>query len=165
MALGVEFPEIGILQGSFQIGLKRFDPANPLFQRLQRPNGRGDVKLTLMERLRLSGILSAGDLFFLWRQRSFLRQSSRSAAALEVYLTRFLKGGASYQDGRLKYHSFLDLELQRSDRIRNQRYYLAVPFFGNTSLGFSYNVYRLTSDVLDLDYTRNFWGGFISYEF
>ncbi len=91
--------------------------------------------------------------------------TSTFGGGAEVYLTRFLKGGANFQDGRMKYHSFLDLELQRSDRIRHQRYYLAIPFFGKTSLGFAYNVYRLTSDVLDLDYTRNFWGGFISYEF
>jgi hypothetical protein len=33
------------------------------------------------------------------------------------------------------------------------------------SLGFAYNIYRLTSDVLGLDYTRSFWGGYISYGF
>ncbi len=54
---GSSFPRSALLQGSFQIGLKRFEPQNPLFQSVQRPNGRGDVHLTLMERLRLSGVL------------------------------------------------------------------------------------------------------------
>jgi hypothetical protein len=164
IAVGVEFPEIGILQGSIQMGLKRFDPANPLFQDLQRLNGEGDVKITLMERLRLSGFYKV-DTLFSYGGNDLFYDNYTVGGGLEVYLTRFLKGGASYQDGRMKYHSFIDLELKRTDRTRNQRYYLAVPFFGNTSLGFSYNVYRLTSDVLRLDYTRNFWGGFISYEF
>ena len=83
----------------------------------------------------------------------------------EVYLTRFLKTGASFQTGRLKYYSFFDLALQRSDRLRLQRYYLAVPFFGNTAIGFSYNIYRLTSDKLAFDQSYKFWGGFINYEF
>jgi hypothetical protein len=164
MAVGVEFPAIGVLRGNFQVGLKRFEPENPLFKNVQRPNGRGDVYLTLMERLRLSGFYELNTLFSYGASDLFY-DSQMFGGAIEVYLTRFLKGGTSYQDGRMKYRSFLDLELQRSDRIRNQRYYLAIPFLGNTSIGFAYNVYRLTSDVLGLDYTRNFWGGFISYEF
>lgn len=65
----------------------------------------------------------------------------------------------------MKYRSFIDLQLQRSDRIRQQQYFIAIPFFGKTALGFSYNVYRLTSDVLNLDYTRSFWGAFLQYGF
>ncbi|HEX7502486.1 MAG TPA: hypothetical protein VF451_03615 [Acidobacteriota bacterium] len=164
LALGVEFPEIGVMQGSFQIGLKRFSPNNPLFKEVQRPSGRGDIKITLMERLRISGFYEL-DTLFSYSASDLFYDNSMFGGGVEVYLTTFLKVGASYQDGRMKYHSFRDLELLRSDRIRQQRYYLAIPFFGNTSLGFSYNVYRLTSDVLNLDYTRSFWGGFISYEF
>jgi hypothetical protein len=164
LALGVEFPEIGALQGSFQIGIRHFEPGNALFKDVRRPSGRGDVQLTLAERLRLF-VFYELDTLFSYGASDLFYDSSMFGGGAEVYLTRFLKGGASYQDGRMKYHSFLDLELQRRDRIRNQRYYLAVPFIGNTSLGFSNNVYRLTSDALGLDYTRNFWGGFISYEF
>lgn len=164
IAVGVEFPEMGALQGSFQIGLRRFDPQNPGFKSVQRPNGRGDIQLKLMERLRLSGFYEI-DTRFSYTASDLFYDNSTFGGGVEVYLTRFLKGGADYQDGRMKYYSFLDLEQQRSDRIRNQRYYLAIPFIGNTSIGFAYNVYRLTSDVLGLDYTHNFWGGFISYEF
>ena len=67
---------------------------------------------------------------FLTAPATFSMTTNTFGGGVEVYLTRFLKGGATYQDGRLKYYSFLDLELQRSDRIRNQRYYLAIPFFG-----------------------------------
>jgi hypothetical protein len=163
-AVGVDFPEIGILRGGFQIGIKRFQPANPLFLDLTRLNGRGDVSLTLMERLRLS-VFYRMDTHFSFGANDLFFDNQAFGGGIEIYLTRFLKGGANFQDGRLRYHSFLDLELKRSDRVRNQRYFLAVPFVGNTSLGFSYNVYRLTSDQLGLDYTRNYWGGFISYEF
>jgi hypothetical protein len=83
----------------------------------------------------------------------------------EVLVTRFLKIGGSFHEGRLKYQSFIDLQLQRSDRNRQQQYYLAFPFIGRTSIGLAYNVYRLTSDALGLDYSRNYWGGFLSYEF
>jgi len=162
--LSVVFPEIGVLQGRFHIGLKRFMPANPLFLDVQRANGRGDVQLALNDRLRLSGFYEL-DTSFSYAASDLFFDTSSFGGGVEVYLTRFLKGGAEYQDGRSKYHSLLDLGLRRSDRIRQQRYYLAVPFFGGTSLGFAYNVYRLTSDALGLDYTRNFWGGFISYEF
>ena len=164
IALGIEFPEIGILRGSFQIGLKRFEPSNPLFQKVQRPNGRGDVHITLFERLRFN-VFYELQTYFSYGSNDFLYDNQSFGGGSEVYLTSFLKGGATYQDGRLKYFSFLDLELQRSDRLRQQRYYLAIPFFGNTSLGFAYNIYRLTSDVMNLDYTRKFWGGFITYEF
>jgi len=164
LALGVEFPEIGILQGSFQIGLKRFEPSNPLFQRPQRPNGRGDVQIALMDRLRLS-LFYELQTYFSYGASDLFYDNQSFGGGVEIYLTRFLKGGASFQEGRLKYYSFRDLALQRSDRLRQQRYYLAVPFFGNTALGLAYNVYRLSSDALDLDYTHSFWGGFISYEF
>jgi len=164
LGLGVEFPEIGVLQGSFQIGLRRFDPKNPLFQLAQRANGRGDIQVTLVERLRFKVFyeldtrfsFSASDLFY---------DTQSFGGGAEFYLTRFLKGGASYEDGRLKYHSFLDLALQRSDRLRQQRYFLAVPFIGKTALGFAYTIYHLNSEALGLDYTRSFWGGFINYEF
>ena len=164
LGLGVEFPEIGVLQGSFRIGLSRFDPKNPLFQRSQNLSGRGDVRITLFERLRFNLFYALGTNFSYGANELFYKNQSLGGGA-EIYLTRFLKGGASYSDGHLKYHSFLDLELQRSDRLRLQRFYLAVPFLSNTSLGFAYTIYRLSSDVLDLDYTRKFWGGFISYEF
>ena len=164
MGLGVEFPEIGILQGSFQIGYSRFSPKNPRFKPTDSLSGRGDIHITLMERLRLFGSYSLGTSFS-YSAIDLFYSNNMFGGGVEVYLTRFLKGGASYQDGRMKYRSFLDLELQRSDRIRSQRYYLAIPFFGNTSLGFSYNTYRLTSDALGLDYTRDYWGGFLSYGF
>jgi hypothetical protein len=164
MALGIEFPEIGILQGSFQIGLMSLQPENPLFQKTQRPNGRGDVRITLFERLRFN-LFYELETYFSYGGSDLFYDNRAYGGGAEIYLTRFLKVGASYQDGRLKYFSFLDLELRRSDRVRQQRYYLAVPFLGRTSLGFAYNIYRLSSDVLNLDYTRSFWGGFISYEF
>jgi hypothetical protein len=164
MGLGVEFPEIGNLQGSFQIGLRRFDPKNPLFQSRQGLSGRGDVRVTLFERLHCSLFYALGTNFS-YNANDLFYTNQSLGGGVEIYLTSFLKAGSSYEDGRLKYYSFLDLALQRSDRIRIQRYYLAVPFFGNTSLGFAYNIYRLSSDFLKLDYTRSYWGGYISYEF
>ncbi len=164
VALGIKFPEIGVLQGSFQIGLKRFEPENPLFKTMQRANGRGDIRLSLFERLHFN-LFYELETYFSYSSPDRFYDNHSFGGGAEVYLTRFLKGGATYQEGRLKYHSFLDLALQRSDHLRQQRYYLAIPFFGNMSLGFAYTIYRLSSDVLKLDYTRSFWGGFISYEF
>ena len=164
LGLGVELPEIGALQGSFQIGFRRLDPKNPFFKPNHSLSGRGDIHVTLMERLRFSGSYSLGTSFS-YNAADLFYNSNMFGGGVEVYLTRFLKGGASYQDGRMRYRSFIDLEVRRSDRVRQQQYYLAVPFLGKTSLGFAYNVYRLTSDALGLDYTRDFWGGFISYEF
>jgi len=164
MSLGVEFPVIGILQGSLKIGLMQIDPKNPLFQRSQGLSGRGDVHISLFERLRLNLFYALGTNFSYGSNEIFYNNQSLGGSA-EIYLTSFLKGGAAYDDGRLEYYSFLDLALQRSDHLRNQRYYLAVPLFGGMSLGFAYNVYRLSSDALNLDYTRSFWGGFITYGF
>jgi len=163
-AVGVRFPEMGALQGSFRIGIRRFEPGNPLFRRIQRANGRGDVRLTLADRLRLNASYELGTLFSYFSSDQFY-DSNTLGGGIDVYLTRFLKVGGTYRDGRMKYRSFVDLELLRNDRIRQQSYYLAFPFIGNTSLGFSYNVYRLTSDALGLDYTRDYWGGFLSYGF
>lgn len=164
VALGIEFPEIGNLQGSFQIGIRRFVPANPLFRSVQNANGSGNVHLTLADRLRFNAFYELGTSFS-YTSADLHYNHNTFGGGVEAYLTRFLKGGASFQDGRMKYHSFLDFESQRNDRVRQQRYYLAFPFIGKTSIGLAYNIYRLTSDALGLDYTRNFWGGFISYEF
>lgn len=163
-AVGVRFPEMGALQGSFQIGIRRFEPGNPLFRNVQRANGRGNVSLTLAERVKLNGSYELGTLFSYFSSDQFY-DSNTLGGGVDLYLTRFLKVGGTYSDGRLKYRSFIDLELLRNDRVRQQSYYLAFPFIGNTSLGFSYNVYRLTSDALSLDYTRDYWGGFLSYGF
>ncbi len=164
ISAGVELPRIGILQGKFQLGLKRFSPDNSLYRQVDRANGRGDVNLTLGDRVRLHGSYEIDTLFSFGASELFY-DNSRFGFGADVYLTRFLKAGASYQDGRLKYRSFIDLVLRRSDRVRQQEYHLAVPFFGKTSIGLSYHVYRLTSDALKLDYTRSYWGGFLSYEF
>ncbi|MFH2108801.1 MAG: hypothetical protein ABII93_09050 [Chrysiogenia bacterium] len=164
LALGIEFPEIGVLQGSVQIGLKRFVPENPFFQAVQRASGRGDLQVTLAERLRFSGFYEL-DTRFSYNASDLFYDTRTIGGGAEIYFARFLKGGASYDDSRLRYHSFLDLALQRSDRIRLQRYFLAIPFIGSTALGVAYNVYRLNSAVLGLDYTRSFWGGFINHEF
>lgn len=164
VAAGVEFPRIGILQGKFQLGLKRFSPENPLYRKVDRASGRGDVILTLGDRVKLHSSYELDTLFSFGASELFY-DNSRFGFGADVYLTRFLKAGGTYMDGRLKYRSFVDLRLQRTDRIRQQEYHLAVPFFGKTSIGLSYNIYRLTSDVLKLDYTRSYWGGFLSYEF
>ncbi len=120
--------------------------------------------VTLFERLRLNLFYALGTNFSFLADELFYENQLLGGGA-DLYLTSFLKCGATYQEGRLKYHSLLDLELQRSDWTSLQRYYLAIPFFANSSLGFAYHIYRLRSDVLNLDYTRSFWGGFISYEF
>lgn len=164
LTLGLKLPDIGILKGSFQVGVKQFVPGNPLFRRTLRPTGRGDVSLTVFERLRFSLFYQFETHFSYYASDQFY-DNRTLGGGVELFLATFLKGGARYQDGRLKYRSFLDLAAGRSDRIRLQRYYLAAPFIGNTSLGVSYNVYRLTSDVLGLDILRKYWGGFISYEF
>ena len=58
MAVGVEFPEIGVLQGSFQIGLKRFEPENPLFQERAAPQRpRRCPTSPCIERLRFNRFL------------------------------------------------------------------------------------------------------------
>ena len=164
VALGVEFPEIGTLRGNFQIGIRRFHPGNPLYKSAQRANGRGDVSLTLADRLRLNVIYQLDTLFSYWSSDQFYDNKTLGGGA-DVYLTRFLKIGGTYRDGRLKYFSLLDLRELRHDRIRQQHYYAAVPFLGKTSLGFSYNISRLTSDALELDYTRSYWGAFLQYGF
>jgi hypothetical protein len=164
MGLGVDFPRIGVLQGGFQIGFRRFDPKNPFFQRSQSLNGRGDVRIMLFERMRFNMFYALGTNFSYSANDLFYNNRSLGAGT-EIYLTRFLKAGTTYEDSRLKYHSFLESAVIRSDRIRQQQYFLAVPFLGKTSIGLAYNVYRLTSDALHLDYTRTFWGGFLSYEF
>jgi hypothetical protein len=122
------------------------------------------VHITLFERLRFNMTFELATYFSYGGSDLFYDNQAYGGGA-EIYLTSFLKGGATYQDGRLKYFSFLDLKLQRNDRVRQQRYYLAVPLLGSMSLGFAYNVYHLSSDVLNLDYTRSFWGGFITYGF
>jgi hypothetical protein len=164
IALGIVFPEIGVLQGGLQIGVMSLQPKNPLYQKAQRPNGRGDVRITFFERLHLN-VYYELQTYFSYSANNLFYDSRTFGGGAEIYLTSFLKGGASYQDGRLKYYSFIDLALQRSDHLRQQRYYLAIPFIGNMSLGFAYNVYRLSSDALNLDYTRSFWGGFITNGF
>lgn len=164
LGVGVQFPEIGALQGNFRIGIKRFEPSNPLYMDTQRANGRGDVRFTLADRVRLNVFYEIATRFSYSASDTFYDDYSLGGGT-EVYLTRFLKAGGSYRDGRLKYYSFIDLERKRNDRIRQQQYFLAVPFIGRTSIGLSYNVYHLTSDVLKLDYSRSYWGGFLSYEF
>src|SRR5512137_1912735 len=96
--------------------------------------------------------------YFSYTSSELFYDNHSIGGGVEVHLTTFLKGGAQIQDGRLKYYSFLDLELQRSDHMRNQRYYLAVPFFGRSAIGVAYTVYRLTSDALAFDQSYKFWG-------
>ena len=164
ISLGVELPEIGLLQGGFQIGLNYFDPKNPLFKPSQNLNGSGNVRVTLFKRLRLKLFYTLGTNFSFAADDLYYNNQVLGGGA-DLYLTSFLKIGATYQEGRLNYHSWLDLELKRTDWTSQQQYFLAVPFLGNASFGMAYTIYRLRSDASNLDYTRSFWGGFVSYEF
>lgn len=164
ISIGVVFPEVGILRGSFQIGLMRFAPKNHIFKPSQSLYGGGDIYMTLFERLRLNLFYSFGTNFSFTGNEFFYNNQTVGCGA-DLYLTRFLKASATYQEGRLKYHSFIDLGLQRTDWTSLQQYSLAVPFLGNASFGVAYSIYRLRSDVLNLDYIRSFWGGFINYAF
>jgi hypothetical protein len=164
IGFGVELPEIGIVQGGFHIGLNYFDPKNPLFKPSQNFNGSGNVRVTLLKRLRLRLFYMLGTNFS-YAANDLYYNNQMFGGGADLYLTRFLKVSATYQEGHLKYHSLLDLELKRSDWTSQQQYSLSVPFLGNASLGIAYTVYRLRSDAMNLDYTRSHWGGFISYEF
>lgn len=94
IALGVQFPEIGALQGSVQIGIRRFEPSNPMYQDTQRANGRGDVRLALAERIRLNAFYEIATRFSYYSSDVFYDDNSFGGGT-EVYLTRFLKAGGA----------------------------------------------------------------------
>jgi hypothetical protein len=164
VGIGMKLPEMGILHGGFQIGFVRIEPKNPLFKTSQNLNGQGNVSLTLFKRLRFN-LFYALQTNFSFTADELYFDNQEYGGGVDLYLTSYLKLGGSYQEGRMNYHSFIDLATQRRDRTSQQHYYLAVPFFGNASFGMGYTIYRLRSDALNLDITRSYWGGFINYEF
>jgi hypothetical protein len=164
VGIGVELPEIGPLQGGFQIGYMRIDPRNPAYSTSQNLNGSGNVRVTLFDRLRFNLFYSLGTSFS-YSASDLYFNSHAYGGGVDFYLTSHMKIGATYQEGRLNFHSFLDPGYARRDRTSTQRYFLAFPLFGDASFGLAYTVYRLRSEELNLDITRSYWGGFVSYDF
>jgi len=155
---GLRFPLLGRIRGVLNLGYKKFDPktaGESSFQGLvgntglDLRTGRFAVRVNFSRDMVFS---TYAEIFY------FIENSARLGGS--VYLTSFLKIDYDYSGGRADYSARAGEagSEARVDRHRNHSVGLLVRVFKTSGIGISWNYERWTSNLLNFDRARNFFG-------
>jgi hypothetical protein len=164
VSLGFNFPKIGIITGSFQLGYKFYNPENPLFLDYSTPYGTGNLRIVLLKRFRLS-FQYLVDNYFSFYQPEYYFNNQSFTGGIEFYLSRTLKLGYKLNTALLSYKNLVDRVTTRKDRIQHSRFFVGIKVFKKMGIGFEYAIYKVKSDDLEFARSYDFFGGYIIYDF
>jgi len=164
VSIGIQFPEISSIRGSFHYGVRIYEPSNPLFEDFTTSFGSGDISIKLFRRLKLNFNYIIDNIFSYWQMDSTYNQKS-AGAGIEYYFTRKFKLGYRYRDNKL---SFIDLykgiEI-REDNFYTSSVYIGIRVFKKMGIGIEYSRYRGDSTEPGFKRSYDFIGGYIIHEF
>ena len=163
-SLGVEFPEISLITGSFTMGYKSFQPANPGYQDYLKPFGSGNISVLLFRRLKCHVEYLVDNFYSFWGSDQQYNEKSMGLGA-DYYLTKTLKMGCRYRFGRLVYENSTDGITTRQDDFYLAGVSVGVKLFKNIGIGLEYNVYHSDSSESIFNRDHDFIGGYIIHEF
>ena len=164
ISIGIQFPEISSIKGSFQYGVRIYEPSNPLYEDFTKPFGSGDISIKLFRRLKLNFNYIIDNIFSYWQMNSTYNQKS-IGTSIEYYLSRKLKLGYRYRDNKLSFtDSYEGLEI-REDRFYTNSIYIGIKLFKKMGIGIEYSRYRGNSTEPGFKRSYNFIGGYIIHEF
>jgi hypothetical protein len=162
--VGLRFPTIGNITGSFKLGYQWSHPENPLYGDHSSSYGSGGVKMVVFKRFRVSVEYILDYHFSFYQPDSYYNQQS-VIGGIEFYLSRQLKLGYKFQSGLLTYKNLEDSTIMRKDRIQLSRFFVGIKIFKKMGIGLEYSTYWVESEVQDYSRSYDFFGGYINYDF
>jgi len=164
VSIGIKFPEISSIRGSFQYGLRIYESSNPLFEDFTMSFGSGDISIGLFRRLKINFNYSIDNIFSYWQINSTYNQKS-IGTGIEYYLSRKLKLGYKYRTSKLSFtDSYVGIEI-REDNFYTNSVYIGIKLFKKMGIGIEYLMYRGDSTESGFKRSYNFIGGYIIHEF
>ncbi len=164
LSVGIQFPEVSIIRGSFKIGMKYFSPDYDQAVKYSKPNGSGDVSIRLTKRFRLNIGYSIDNQYSFYEENQYF-DLKRYTLGLDYYLGRNIKAGYSFSSGETVYKELSGLETGRKDTIEQSEFKLGVRMSGDMEIGVQYTRYFGRSSFLEFTRNYNFIGGYINHEF
>jgi hypothetical protein len=164
LSLGVDFPEIGRVQGSLRLGWKSFFPKNPDYIDFSKPFGIGRFSIRMFRRIKFHFNYLVDNFFSFWNPEQYFDERSFEAG-VEYYLSSRIKVGYRYRTGDLSYKNLGDGIETRKDDIYSSRFSISVRIFRKIGIELNYTIYRADSNQLDFTRNYNFIGGSIIHEF
>jgi hypothetical protein len=164
VSFGVIFPEIGRIQGSFEVGAKFFSPATSSFRNYTKPFGSGDVTIKLFRKFRFEFQYLINNFYSFWNVEQSFNERSGSAR-IEYYISKNIKIGYNYHLGILSYELLTHGEKVRQDNFYTSALYFGLRIFKKMGVGVEYRKYRADSDVQSFSRSNDFIGGYLIHEF
>ena len=161
---GIKFPEVSILKGQFQIGVKYFTPEDPAVADYSKPNGSGNVSFRLTKRFKL-GLSYIIDNFYSYFSPDQYFDLRRYTIELDYYIGRNIKAGYSFSSGETIYKKITGDETGRVDKTQRSNFKLGIRTSGNMEFGIQYTRYTGKSSFYEFTRSYNFIGGYINHEF
>ncbi|MCK5220350.1 MAG: hypothetical protein KAR14_02115 [Candidatus Aminicenantes bacterium] len=163
-SVGIKFPEVSILKGQFQMGVKYFTPEDPAASKYSKPNGSGNVSFRLTKRFKL-GFSYEIDNYYSYFEPDQYFDLRRYTVGLDYYMGRNIKAGYSFSAGETVYRKLAGEDTGRIDRIEQSDLRLGVRISGNMEFGIRYTRYFGRSSFYEFTRNYNFIGGYINHEF
>ena len=164
VSMGLRFPTIGNITGSFKLGYQWSHPENPLYGDYSSSYGSGEVKTIVFKRFRISIEYLMGNYFSFYQPDYYYNQQSVTGG-IEFYLSRQLKLGYRFQSGLMSYKDLEDSAIMRKDRMQSSRFFVGIKIFNKMGIGLEYSTYQVESDEQDYSRGYDFFGGYITYDF
>lgn len=163
-AVGIAFPEIGRIKGSFELGVKYFFPGSSLYQKYKKPFGSGEVSLKLFRKFKFQLQYLVNNFYSYYRADQSFDEKSIGFRA-EYYINRNIKMGYHYNLGILSYENLTDGHKTREDNFYTTAFYLGLRIFKKMGIGLEYRKYRAESGIQDFIRSNDFIGGYVIHEF
>lgn len=160
----IEFPEIGRIKGTLQLGVRRFNPDNPLYRGLTKPFGSGKIAVVLFSRLKFHLQYLVDNFYSFWRPDDDYNERS-VGAALEYYLGKRVKVGGSAGWGKIFYENLIARSETRRDDFSSFAVNIGFKLFADMGIGFEYRVYQADSSQPEFSRRFDFIGGYVIHEF
>lgn len=164
VSVGMQFPIIGSVTGSFQLGYQWSQPNNPMYMAYSSLSGSGEIKLVLLKRFRLSLEYSLDNYFSFYDPDAYYYQQSISGG-IEFYLNRNLKLGYKHLFGLNSYKNIADSSVIRKDKLQQFRFFVGIKIFKKMGIGLEYSEFEVNSDIENYSRSYKFFGGYITYDF
>ncbi|MCK4889074.1 MAG: hypothetical protein KAS97_04025, partial [Candidatus Aminicenantes bacterium] len=112
---GIKFPEVSIVKGQFQIGVKYFTPENSAAEKYSKLNGSGNVSFRLTKKFSLGLSYSIDNMYSYFSPDQYF-DLRRYTVSLNYYIGRNIKAGYSFSEGETIYKEITGIETGRKDR-------------------------------------------------
>jgi len=162
--LDIRFPEIGHLTGSASLGYKRYFPEAPGYKEFNALSGTGHITYRFMRRWRLGLDYNLDAIFSFISPDNYFNESSFQGS-LDYYISRNLRLGGSYRNGRYDYRRLENGVLQFRDTHQYFEIRAAFRLAGTTGVGLTFRRGEWDSRRTDLKRDYYFIGGFVTHDF